>query len=172
MQYTAGLTLLELLITIAILVLLIAIGGPTISAVQKNIQLRGAAQTSYFAFQHARSSAITQGNDITVAIASGEHWCAALSDHGLCNCKVDNHCTLNGVEHKIHHADFRFVTMDGVSFGKDSVAIFDGDRGLAIGHAGTVIFSDGDKKLKLILSNMGRVRICSIGSALGGYAPC
>ena len=162
MRNLSGLTLLELLITIAILVLVVSLGAPAITSIQKNMQLKAAAETSYFAFQQARVAAITQSVDVTVAINSSENWCAALSDDGVCNCSILNDCTLNGVEYKVDFSDYPFVNIDTVTFGEDSVAIFDSNRGMAIGHAGSVVFSDGDKQLKLILSNMGRVRICAV----------
>lgn len=172
MQNLSGLTLLELLITISILVLVVSLGAPAINSIQKNMQLKAAAESSYFAFQQARVAAITQSIDVTVAIQSGENWCAALSDNGLCDCTISNVCTLNGVEYKVDSADYRFVSIDKVTFGVDNIAVFDSNRGMAIGHAGSVVFTDGDKQLKLILSNMGRVRICAVASSLGGYEAC
>jgi len=172
MHHLFGLTLLELLITISILVLLVTLGSPAINSIQKNMQLKGAAQSSYFAFQQARMAAITKNLDVTVAIRSGEKWCAALSDSGVCNCAIAYECTLDGVEYKVDFVDYHFVSIDKVTFGADNVAVFDSNRGLAIGHAGSIVFTDGDKQLKLILSNMGRVRICAVDSSLGGYEAC
>ena len=172
MYHLSGLTLLELLITISILVLVVSLGSPAINSIQKNMQLKGAAQNSYFAFQQARVAAITKSVDITVAIRSGKNWCAALSDSGVCDCTIAYECTLDGVEYKVDSSDYRFVSIDKVKFGVDSVAVFDANRGLAIGHAGSVVFTDGDKQLKLILSNMGRVRICAVDGSIGGYEAC
>jgi prepilin peptidase dependent protein A/type IV fimbrial biogenesis protein FimT len=172
MHNLSGLTLLELLITISILVLVVSLGSPAITSIQKNMQLKAAAESSYFAFQQARATAITQSIDVTVAIYPGENWCAALSDSGLCDCTISNECSINGVENKVDFADYRFVSIDKVTFGVDNVAVFDANRGLAIGHAGSVVFTDGDKQLKVILSNMGRVRICAVDSSIGGYQAC
>ncbi|MBL4631950.1 MAG: prepilin peptidase dependent protein A [Paraglaciecola sp.] len=103
---------------------------------------------------------------------SGANWCAALSDTGLCDCSKQNDCTIDEVEQKITYADFNLISMQNLKFGRDSVAVFDGFRGLAIGHAGSLVFSDGRQQLKLILSNMGRVRVCAIGVETGGYKLC
>ena len=172
MHNLSGLTLLELLITISILVLVVSLGSPAINSIQKNMQLKAAAESSYFAFQQARVAAITQNKDVTVAIQPGKKWCAALSDTGLCDCTILNECTINGVEYKVDFADYRFVSINKVTFGVDDIAVFDANRGMAIGHAGSVVFTDGNKQLKLILSNMGRVRICAVASSLGGYGKC
>jgi prepilin peptidase dependent protein A/type IV fimbrial biogenesis protein FimT len=172
MHHFSGLTLLELLITISILVLVVSLGSPAIISIQKNMQLKGAAQSSYFAFQQARVAAITKNIDVSVAIRPGENWCAALSDSGVCDCTVAYKCTMDGVEYMVDSADYRFVSIDKVTFGVDDVAVFDANRGLAIGHAGSIVFTDGDKQLKLILSNMGRVRICAVDGSLNGYDAC
>ena len=172
MHSLSGLTLLELLITISILVLVVSLGSPVINSIQKNMQLKGAVESSYFAFQQARVAAITKSVDITVAIHPGKNWCLALSDSSECDCSIANECTLDGVEYKVDFADYRFVSIDKVTFGADNAAVFDANRGLAIGHAGSVVFTDADRQLKLILSNMGRVRICAVDSRLGGYEKC
>ena len=172
MPHNSGLTLLELLITVSIIVLVVSLGLPAISSIQKNIQLKGAVQSSYFAFQQARVVAITKNIDVTVAIRTGENWCAALSDSGVCDCTITHECTLDGVEYMVDFADYRFIRMHKVTFGSDNIAVFDANRGLAIGHAGSIIFTDGDNQLKLILSNMGRVRICAVDISLGGYELC
>ena len=172
MQNSFGLTLLELLITISIIVIVVFFGVPAFTSIQKNIQLKGAAESSYFAFQQARVAAISKNIDITVALRSGEDWCAAISDKGVCDCNIQDACTMDGIEYKVAHDDYRFVSLDKVTFGADNIAVFDANRGLSIGHAGSAIFSDGTEQLKLILSNMGRVRICSVANGFSGYDPC
>lgn len=172
MRHLYGLTLLELLITVSIIVLVVSLGSPAIDSIQKNMQLKGAAQSSYFVFQQARVSAITKNMNVTVAIRPGESWCVALSDSGLCDCAVQNKCTLDAVEYKVNFVDYRFVSIDKVTFGANNIAVFDANRGMAIGHAGTIVFNDGEKQLKLILSNMGRVRICAVDGGFGGFETC
>lgn len=168
----AGLTLLELLFTISIMALLAGLASPTFISIQKNIQLKGVAETHYFALQQARHLAISKGADITLAFQSNKAWCVGMSDFGVCDCTKVDDCTVNGVEHIISQHNYPLISVENVKFGKDSVAIFDGQRGLAIGHAGSVVFSDGTRQLKLILSNMGRVRICSLLGQVGSYQSC
>jgi Tfp pilus assembly protein FimT len=172
MHQFSGLTLLELLVTISIIMLVVSLGSPAVNSIQKNMQLKGAVRSSYFAFQQARVAAITKNIDVTVAIRPGENWCAAISDSGVCDCAIVYECTLDGVEYMVDFADYRFVSIDKVTFGADNIAVFDANRGLAIGHAGSIVFTDGEKQLKLILSNMGRVRICAVGSPHAGYEAC
>lgn len=167
-----GLTLLELLFTIAIIAIITSLGAPLVTSTQRHLQLKGAVQTVYFALQQARSSAISKGKDVQVVFQSGTNWCVALSDSGLCDCNKLNDCTIDQVEQKITKTDFTFIRMRDLKFAKDGVAVFDGFRGLAVGHAGSLVFTDGNQQLKLILSNMGRVRICALGVKTAGYKLC
>ena len=172
MRKSSGITLLELLITISIITLVLTLGVPSVLAIQKSMQLKGAVEVSYFAMQQARVSAVAARSDVSVVFNASSPWCIALSDQGICDCRVYADCTIDGVEQKIQHSDFHLITLNDIRFGDDSIAVFDGVRGLAIGHAGSLVFSDGDNQVKLLLSNMGRVRICSLVGQTGTYESC
>lgn len=172
MRKFSGLTLLELLITITITALVLMIGVPTMLGMQKATQLKGAVEVSYYVFQQARSLAIIHRNDITLVLNESASWCIALSDKGHCDCHIYLDCSVNGVEHKVDARDFNLINMQGLTFGPMDIATFDGVRGLAIGSAGSAVFSDGSNQVKLILSNMGRLRICTLQGQLGSYESC
>jgi len=172
MYFQRGLTLLELMVTVSIIAIVVSIGVPAVKNTQKTMQLKGAIEASYFAFQHARSAAISAGADVSVSITSGTNWCVGISDVGDCDCNVLNACTLNGVEQLVKSSDFSYISMEALSFGVDRLAVFDGVRGLSIGSAGSTVFTDGSNDAKLILSNMGRVRICITQGDVGRYSSC
>lgn len=172
MYFQRGLTLLELMVTVSIIAIVVSIGAPAVLNTQKTMQLKGAIEASYFAFQHARSAAISAGADVTVSITSGTDWCVGISDGGDCDCNILNSCTINGVEQLVKSSDFSPVSMQNLSFGASSTAVFDGVRGLSIGNAGSTVFTDGSNDAKLILSNMGRARICMAVGELGRYSSC
>ncbi|MGJ8681978.1 GspH/FimT family pseudopilin [Paraglaciecola sp.] len=167
-----GLTLLELLVTISVLVLLVTLASPAYNAIQRNIQLKAVVENHYFALQQARYSAISNKVDVGIFFQGGKNWCGGLSDIGKCDCSILNSCTLNGTEQLLTSNDYPFISLTNIKFGQDSAALFDGVRGLSIGHAGSVTFSDGERQLKLVLSNMGRIRICGVVAPVGGYKKC
>jgi prepilin peptidase dependent protein A/type IV fimbrial biogenesis protein FimT len=172
MNFQKGFTLFELMITMTIIAIIVMVGVPSFLQIKKNIQLKGAIESSYFAFQHARSAAISNGSDVTLSINPGTNWCIGISNTGDCDCNILNSCTVNGIEQQVKSSDFSHISMRGISFGASSIAVFDGVRGLSIGNAGSMIFSDGSNEAKLILSNMGRVRICIAEGDLGSYSSC
>lgn len=172
MYIQRGFTLLELMVTVSIIAIVVSIGAPAVMNTQKTMQLKGATEASYFAFQYARSAAVSAGTDVTVSLTSGTDWCVGISDGGDCDCNTLNSCTINGVEQLVKSSDFSLVTMQNISFGATSTAVFDGVRGLSIGSAGSTVFSDGSNDAKLVLSNMGRIRICMAAGDLGRYSLC
>lgn len=171
-QKEYGFSLLELLIVVSIVALVVMIGAPSVVETQKRYKLKGAVESSYFSMQYARSAAVSSSTDITMQFKDGAQWCIASSDAGVCDCNVVNSCTVNGVEQVVKAADFSQITMDDLSFGANDAAVFDGVRGLAVGNAGSVVLSDGINEARLVLSNLGRVRICMQQGQLGAYEPC
>jgi prepilin-type N-terminal cleavage/methylation domain-containing protein len=167
-----GLSLLELLIVISIVAIVVTIGAPSVVEMQRQYKLKGAVEVSYFALQYARSAAVSASTDTTVQFVEGGNWCVGTSDAGLCDCNVINSCTVNGVEQSIKAADFAQITMQDLNFGANDAAVFDGVRGLAVGNAGSVVLTDGNSEARLVLSNLGRVRICMQQGQLGAYDPC
>lgn len=172
MKNQHGISLIELMITVSIIAILVIVGGPAIFAMQKSLQLKAAVETSYFAFQTARATAISLGKDVSVSIVDSTSWCVGLSDSGACDCTILQSCTINSVEQSVKAQDFENISIENVRFGANDLAVFDGIRGISIGNAGSLIFSDGANKVKLILSNMGRVRICAAVGDVGRYSPC
>jgi prepilin-type N-terminal cleavage/methylation domain-containing protein len=172
MNYQKGLTLFELMIAVSIIAILVTVGVPSFLNIKKSIQLKGAIESSYFAFQHARSVAVSSGREVTLSIIPGESWCIGMSATGDCDCSLLNSCTINGREQLVKYRDFGQIKMPDSNFGVNSTARFDGVRGLSVGSAGSAVFSDGSNQAKLILSNMGRIRICVTEGHLGSYSPC
>ncbi len=168
----SGLSLLELMITIAIIGIVITIGAPSIIDAQRNRVLSGAIENSYFALQQARSHAVRQGQDIIVDFSATTQWCIGTTDQADCDCATANSCTVEGVEQVLNNQDFPKIDMQNVNFGADDQATFDGTRGLSIGSAGDLELTDGTRTVRLNLNNVGRVSICVVTGNLGSYQPC
>jgi Tfp pilus assembly protein FimT len=172
MNYQHGISLVELMITVSIIFILVTFGGPAILAAQKSLQLKAAVESSYFAFQGARAAAISSGKDVSVSIVDSTNWCVGISENGACDCTISHNCTISSVEQLVKAQDFGKISIQNVRFGANNSAVYDGIRGLSIGNAGSLVFSDGVNQAKLILSNMGRVRICVVAGNVGRYSPC
>lgn len=167
-----GISLLELMITIAIVAIVITLGSPAIINAQRNLALAGAVENSYFAFQQARSHAVRQSSDILVDVTAGSNWCIGATDQADCDCSVAASCTVDGVEQVLDSQDYPQVTMQNLSFGGDNQAVFDGVRGLSLGSAGTLELAAGATNVRISLNDVGRVSICIVSGELGSYQAC
>lgn len=87
-----GFTLVELMITIAVLAILISLAAPSLSDTLDKRRIIGAAEAIYSQMQFARSEAIKSGRDIKLSYTSGTTWCSGMreDDGTTCNCTQTN----------------------------------------------------------------------------------
>lgn len=170
-----GFTILELMMTLAILSIVLGAGVPALLDLARDQRLRGAAQESYGLLQYARSDALRSGNDRFVVWSSAENgaWCAVVSTRNDCNCLTED-CSIDGVLRQQQSADFLDVELAAASFAAGSYTRFDSLRGLAEGNAGSVRYqlnTPNSPVLRVVVSALGRLRYCKEGD-LGGYPAC
>lgn len=152
-----GLTLPELLVTLALIGVLVSAGVPALQEAIRNARLRGAAQAAADALRATRAEAIRLGRPLSLDFLAPApaDWC--LSTTGACDC--DPGCA----------ADYPGTQLAEARFGRTTAARFSPLRGLA--RAGHVRFrSPGGRSLTVVVSALGRIRLCS--DDLPGYPPC
>ncbi|MDF2178219.1 GspH/FimT family pseudopilin [Aliiglaciecola sp. CAU 1673] len=171
MYQQCGLTLLELLIVIAVVAITVTMGAPGIISAFQSQYVKGASENTYMLFGYARSTAISNGADMTLDIVDGTNWCIGVSDAGACDCSVVNSCLVDGVERVERAADYPNVQMSNVTF-VGSQSVIDGQRGMAVGNAGSLEFTRNNDNLRVVLSNLARPRICLVGGDVRGYPAC
>lgn len=176
-----GFTLFEWLITAALVAVVLAISTPAMLQFVARNRIAGAAQALSTNLKLARSESIRRGAPIYVRFQPGTDWCSGLHESPQCDCTVtdssaENACTLavtDAAELRITTSDdFPGVIISASSFFQE-VTLFDPVRGTA--RPGTLRLSGyQDAELRVILSMLGRVRICTVpGSHFGGwYPPC
>jgi prepilin peptidase dependent protein A/type IV fimbrial biogenesis protein FimT len=172
MNMCKGMSLLELMLVISITMILMTLGVPSLLDSKQQLHIKQAAQESYFFMQHARASAIASGQNVFVSIQDGQAWCLGMNMSEACNCRVEDSCSVLGVQSRIQHSDFSSVQLTQLRFGQNDSAVFDGTRGMAMGDSGSLIFGDARDELKLIVSNMGRVRLCVNDGDIVAYRQC
>lgn len=156
---------------IAVVAITITLGAPGVINAFQSQYVKGATESSYFMLGMARSTAISQGADITIDINDGANWCLGISDTGPCDCTQANSCLVNGVEQVADAEDFPGVSVSNVTF-VGGQSVIDGMRGLAVGSAGSMQFDRADDSLRLVLSNLARARICRVQGDIAGYPAC
>ena len=168
---SAGFTLIELMIVIAITAILTALAVPSFSVTLDNQRISGAAEAVLNDLRWARSEAIKRNTEVRVTFTSGSNWSYTIDT-------VPELVTSDGVLPKtVDGSDFPSTTLSTASFsggGGVAYTTFDPVRGINSNNGTVTIESDhytGD----VIVSSLGRVRICGTKGGLGtprGYDPC
>ncbi|MEN8168656.1 MAG: GspH/FimT family pseudopilin [Pseudomonadota bacterium] len=175
MRQEKGFTLIELMITVAILSVVLGIAVPSMSSFMDKRRVIDAAEAVHSMLVYARSEAIARSTNVAARIdanAMGVSTNTAcnpshiLTDASPCVLSVDGVNVLK-----------RVVTSDypGVTFATTTNQItFDPTRGtVPVGQNGTIRVSYEDYEIRVIIGVIGRVRLCSPSTApVGGYKTC
>ncbi|WP_299179838.1 GspH/FimT family pseudopilin [uncultured Neptuniibacter sp.] len=168
-----GVTLLELLITIVVLTIVATIGVPGLFDHMDKRRIDGAAHTFLSDVQYARAEALKQSETIYIEVDTAD-WCYGITDSAsaaTCDCSAGTGCTVNGVDHYTSSDSFPNVTFASSLAG--STITFDPVRG-TIGPSGSLFFSStkGTSALRVILSPLGRAKLCATSGSSWGYNEC
>ena len=180
----SGYTLVELVVTLAVLAMLIGWALPAFSDLIDSQRLRAAALHIAADLRHARNEALTRRSTqpVGVSFSPGSDWCYGISQQLPCACtqadwRAPDACLLDVArERRLQRASADLhpsVEILDARFSGGSVTRFDPIRGLA--QAGTVrLRSTRGKQVEIRVSLLGRVRICTPDDAprLAGFASC
>lgn len=158
-SYT-GFTLIELVVTVAVLAILLGVAVPAFQDTLAKRRLVGAAEQLYADLQYARSEAIKRNASVVVSFSTGTDWCYGIA-LATCACGTPGSCQLDGVEKVVSSSNFRGVSLPSadLTFSGEKTT-FDPRRGTA--NNGTAsLTSSSIGTVKVIVSTPGRVRICS-----------
>ena len=164
-----GVTLLELLVALAVLAILIAVGVPGLREFIITQRLKAAAETVYADLTLARDEALHRNRKISIAFdfeEGGARWCYAPSDHLPCDCQRDECGIGTHGARGTTEAAFRKISLR-TNFYHQTVS-FHPVRGTA--NPGTITLTARDQSIAVRVSTLGRIRLCA--EDLGGYPKC
>ena len=162
-----GLTLLEVLVTITILALLLAIALPSMQDMLTRNRLKSAAQAIAEDLQWTRSEAIKRNRTLRLSLDL-EHWCYGVQtwDHP-CDCRLPPETASGCPLKRVSGEDFPGIRLDATF----KATRFEPRRATADNGSLTLTASQG-MALRVVLSRLGRVRLCAPAKDVPGYEPC
>lgn len=151
----AGITLIEVLIGLVILLILGSIAVPSWIEFQERQRLKSAAESLASSLNLARSEAIAQQQFAYVQLSGqgSQRWCYTVAITANCDCqsgcgalqKTEGQQWPGVVLSSSSRKTFRFNWKNGSATGANGTAMFVGDQ--------------SGQRLCVVLSNLGRVRI-------------
>ncbi|TCT18845.1 GspH/FimT family pseudopilin [Thiobaca trueperi] len=165
-----GFTLLELLIAVSVLTILLAIAIPSMQALLTRNHLKAAAQALAEDLQWTRSESIAR-NQMLRVVFNMNHWCYGIDENASatahCDCRLSpgetSACSLK----QVSGAAFPGIGLTGTF----SATRFEPRRATAINGSLNLTAANGPA-LRVVLSRLGRVRICAPTGSVAGYEPC
>lgn len=158
-----GLTLVETMVTLALLAVLATLAVPSFGSALARYRLKAAAEDLAHDLAEARVAAARRGAALYVTFEDGEAWCYAVATIGGCGCHQAPSCRLKTVA-AVDHPGVRLVEGHDATF-------LPGAGGI---DGGAVLQGADGTLLRVGLSRLGRPSICVAGGggASGGYPAC
>jgi type IV fimbrial biogenesis protein FimT len=148
-----GLTLLELMITLAVLAVLGALAWPSMGAQLERQRLRHAAQTLAGDISEARFMAAQRGQTVHLDLHEGPAWCWTVSLSSACACGSPTpSCSIHSVTPRDH---------PGVKL-LEPLQLHMDPGGLPGTPTATTLESASGAKLRVEVSAQGRARVCAL----------
>ena len=184
-----GFTLIELLIVVVILGILVAIAAPSMYQILEGRKLKGATENLYADLMFAKTETIKRNTKVAVSFgSSGSNWCYGISEGVDCDCTgaladpaTATTCTIDGIEKVVTNAQYGDTAINanfnGNTGGDPESLAFEPLRGFSqyisdtSPSNGSAVFTNNSRSTTVMLSTLGRVRICSTTS-FGGYETC
>jgi len=170
-----GLSLIELMLTLALLTALLTIAVPSYQQLIEQRRLLGAAETLAAELQFAKLEAIKTNTAIKVnfTVNNAQTWCYGIST-ARCNCQQSHACQLNGVERVVKSIEFPNIAINQTQ-PWNGTASFNPSHG-TMNAGGATLYSE-HFKIRVTSSDFGRIKICnpsdlSNKSDFSGYPKC
>lgn len=182
---TAGFTLIELMVTVAVLAILAAAAAPSYRDMIDRYRLRKATDDVLSVISNSRQAAVKLDRNVNVAFgANAQGWCmganAAAAPTGgnavqgatACACEaVTPTCSVDGEVLMIEPGKHRGVTLGGTT----TALVYDGNMGLLSSLTSQSITLTSPlqvHRLRVTIRPLGQASVCAETPAIPGFSAC
>lgn len=163
-----GFTLIEMMITVAVIAVVLGFAVPSFNDFFAKNRLKRAAEDVYGLITKAKAETVTRNMNLVVTVDNS--WCVGYASVA-CDC-TSSDCVVpvagTDVQQVVAGSAFDGVNMTSAGFNRT----FNSVRGTTA--AATISLQSGGWELDVVLSPQGRIRICAPATSTGtmGYEPC
>jgi type IV fimbrial biogenesis protein FimT len=169
-----GLTLLELVITLAVLVVLAALAAPSLASRLRGERLQSAADMLAIDIAEARHEAARRGSALHIeAHRDGAQWCWSVATRAGCPCDTTPAAGTAGSDAAPAQCRLKNVSAadhPGVGLARSEAIRVDADGQSSAAVA--AVFIAGERQLQVQVSRFGRARVCDPQGAAGRVPRC
>jgi type IV fimbrial biogenesis protein FimT len=158
-----GLTLLEMMVSLAIVAVLASLAAPSFGSMMARHRLKAAADHLAMDLAELRFEATRRGLPLHLQLTPGTEWCYAMSTAPGCDCRLVQSCQLKTVQGS-EFPGVQLVQAQDLHF--EPVVLAGAPRPAALLQG-----RDG-AQLRVGLSPLGRPSVCAPGQVVPGYPAC
>ena len=167
-----GFTLTELIMTILIMSIVIAISIGSYQGLLADQALSHRAKQVFYTLQLAKTEAIKRNQKVYVQFCQLQStWKMGMSHIAGCDCFTENSCQIDGIEKIQDLADGEkiFIDQDDIHFSNSQASY--GTLRFSV-ETGSITLVNSEKKALSIIQSAMRLRVCAPDEAQLGYKKC
>lgn len=170
----AGITLVECVVTLAIIVITLGAAIPSFTQALQHRRLEGAGAQLATDLRHARGLAVSHRSPVRFSVqqaSDGSCYVVHTGSAGDCQCTGAGTSSCRGRAQVLRTVGFERAGTVQLSSSSTSM-LFDPDRGTVTPTGTLSLQLQGGPAIRQIVNVMGRVRSCSPGAAAAGFVAC
>jgi len=153
-----------MLIAIAVVAIILAIGLPSFKAMFDGNKLKGGSDALYFMLSLSKTESIKRNANIYLSIEENDTWCVGVTTDVAadCDCNVKGACNVAAVS----SMDYEGVTLSSSytspTFEQVRGAFNESDKSFTLQ-------SDSNTAVQIRINMLGAVKMCGVNGVLGLY---
>jgi type IV fimbrial biogenesis protein FimT len=162
--HARGFTVLELLVTLAIVAVMTTLALPSFGSIVARHRLKAAAEQLAADLGELRLLSAQRGQALHLGLQAGAQWCYALATVSGCDCRVPQSCQMKTVRAADH---------PGVTLLAGDNLLVDARHNGPLQHSGHALLQGREgAQLRVGLTPLGRPKVCAPNGAVPGYPSC